>query len=271
MGKLSEKEVKQHEFDILVAFDEYASSRGLAYSLGYGTLIGAVRHEGFIPWDDDIDVLVPRADYEKIVEDARQGFQVGPYRFTGNEVDGFPMPFIKMIDMRIDVHDSATKDSIPLNLWIDVFPLDALPGDRAEAERVIDEAYNLRAFIKVGNYKFIGAGKTFLKRLVKMALMPFVMAFGMHKRAEGKIISLAKNCGEVGSPYVGNIVWGPYRHGEILPAEMFGEYTTVTFEGREFPAMKDWDGYLSSIYGDYMKLPPESKRFSHGVDAEFCG
>ena len=236
MGKLSEKEVKQHEFDILVAFDEYASGRGLAYSLGYGTLIGAVRHEGFIPWDDDIDVLVPRADYEKIVEDARRGFQVGPYRFTGNEVDGFPMPFVKMIDTRVAVHDSATKESI-----------------------------------KVGNYKFIGAGKTFLKRLVKMALMPFVMAFGVHKRAEGKIIALAKNCGQSDSPYIGNIVWGPYRHGEILPAAMFDEYTTVTFEGREFPAMKDWDGYLSSIYGDYMKLPPENERFSHGVDAEFCG
>lgn len=270
MGKLSEQEVKDLEFQILIAFDEYASERGLTYSLGYGTLIGAVRHGGFIPWDDDIDVLVRRDDYEKIVAEARSGFKAGPYEFVGYEVDGFPMPFIKMVDTRIVVHDSATKDSIPLNLWIDVFPIDDLPDDRVQAEKVIDKAYNLRALIKVGNYKFIGAGKTFLKRLAKMLLMPFVMATGLHRRAEGKIISLAKNCTDGGSAYVGNIVWGPYRHGEILPAAMFEKYSKVTFEGREFPAIEDWDGYLTSIYGDYMQLPPENQRFSHGVDAEFC-
>lgn len=262
------EEVKEKELDILLAFKQFAEKNNICFSLAYGTLLGAIRHKGFIPWDDDIDVVVPRPDYDRIVSLAKEGILLGPYKFTGYEIDKFPMPFVKMVDTRISVEDHATKKSIPLNLWIDIFPLDSVPSDPDAFIGLYKKVYFLRSLIKVGNYKFWGAGKTRAKRFAKMIAMLPVKLFRLNDHAERKLLALAQSTGDYNSAtHVAAIVWGAYWAGEQLEKSIFEELIVIEFQGRFFPAPAKWDSYLTSLYGDYMTLPPEEEQYNHGVKA----
>ena len=269
MRQLSSDEVKAKELEILVAFDQYAKDQGIPYSLGYGTLLGAARHKGFIPWDDDIDVVVLRPYYDRIVSAARNGESISGYKIVGYEVNSFPMPFLKLVNPEITVKDHATKDTIPLNLWIDIFPLDGCPSDVEAFDKQFRKSYLYRAFIKTGNYKFIGAGKTRAKRILRMAAVPFVSLLKLNDWAEKKLALLLRN----NTPYekadtYANLAWGNYERGEMIRTDMISGFEELEFEGRKFSVIAGWREWLTGLYGDdCMELPPEDKRVSHGVQA----
>lgn len=270
-ARLTNEEVKAELVSILLAFDAFAKRECITYSLAYGTLLGAVRHNGFIPWDDDIDVIVPRPDYDKIVNYAKAGRDIAGYRFTGYEVDGFPMPFLKLVNPRIRVRDCATKNRIRLDLWIDVFPLDGCSAKPSEQAKLDKKAHYCKAIIKTSNYRFWGAGKGRLNRLGKMATMPFIELFGLGAKANERVIQMAKE----GPAYndaqcIANVVWGPCRTGEFLAKSLFESTVPLIFEGHKLPALSGWDVYLAHLYGDYMQLPPEDKRVAHGIEAWRC-
>lgn len=265
---LSADEVKRQELNILLQFDSFAKENGFQYSLCGGTLLGAIRHKGFIPWDDDIDVMVPRPDYDRIIEFAKEHGSIGSFRFTGFEIDGFPMPFIKMTDSRIAVKDHATRDDIPLNLWIDIFPLDGITSQEDKFPAIYRKSYFYKALIKTGNYKFVGAGKTRAKRIARMVATPFVEVFNLNTYAEKRLIKLAKSGPHYSeAKWVGEIVWGPYGIKEYFRKSLFERTVPVEFEGHFFPALQGWDEHLRSVYGDYMKIPPENERVNHGLKA----
>ena len=269
MRKLSMDEVRQRELEILLAFNELAKEHGIRYSLAYGTLLGAVRHRGFIPWDDDIDVMVPRPDYERLLELVRDGaLGDGEFEFVGYELGNFPMPFIKMVDPSIRVHDIATKNNIPLNLWIDIFPLDGVPADDGAWGEECGKAQTCKNLIKVGNYRLLGAGKGLGRRIAKMIAMPFVMLLKLNDRAERDVIESAKGgLSYEKSQFVADVVWGPYGTGERFCKSLLDSFINVEFEGYQLPALAGWDAYLRGIYGDYMQLPPIDKRVAHGIEA----
>ncbi len=267
-ARLADEEIREELLALLVAFDGFAKSNDIRYSLAYGTLLGAVRHAGFIPWDDDVDVIVPRPDYEKLVAYARSGGAVGGYRFVGHEVDGFPMPFLKLVNPRIRVRDCATKDRIRLDLWIDVFPLDGCSSDPEKFKARDREASLCKACVKTANYRFWGAGKGRLNRIGKMLAMPFVELMGLGARAERRLLELAAVKPDFDeADYVCNVVWGIYGLGERFRKDFFEDMIEVVFENHAFPALSGWDAYLTQIYGDYMTLPPKEKRTAHGIEA----
>nr|MCR5207201.1 LicD family protein [Eubacterium sp.] len=121
MKELSLEEVKKTELEILIRFDEICKNNNIEYSLAYGTMLGAVRHNGFIPWDDDIDVFVKRSDYEKLLglryDDGR--FEIKSHRYSNN----YYYPFAKMIDKNTDLDVSWRLDK-DMGVFIDIFPLD---------------------------------------------------------------------------------------------------------------------------------------------------
>ncbi|MBM6786604.1 LicD family protein [Collinsella tanakaei] len=266
--RLTDEEVKAELLAILLAFDSFAKRKGIIYSLAYGTLLGAVRHKGFIPWDDDVDVIVPRPDYERLVKYANGGGSIGDYRFTGFEVDGFPMPFLKLVNPMIRVRDCATKARIRLDLWIDIFPLDGCDSDSEKFAAGDREAGLCKAVVKIANYRFWGAGKGRLNRIGKMLAMPFVELMGLGVLAERKLLELASEKPDYDeADYVCNVVWGPYGPGERFRKSLFCDTVEVIFEHHAFLALAGWDDYLTQIYGDYMTLPPVENRAAHGIKA----
>lgn len=266
MEYLTADEVRQGEFQILLAFDKFAQEHELKYSLWGGTLLGAVRHKGFIPWDDDIDVSMLRPEYDRLVALARRDNRVGPYRISGFEVDGYPMPILKVFDTRVRVREGVLREDIEEYLWIDVFPIDAFPSDSKKAYGAYRTAYILRALIKCGNYRPFAEGDWY-KRLARLLVTPFIQQFRINDWAQRRMQRLAKQFGDMyDTGYAGSLVWG-YKKESRVPASIYTKLSYLEFESHLFPVFSGWDTWLSMVYGNYMQLPPESERPTHNLIA----
>ena len=134
MKRISFEEAKRVELDILLHVAKFCDEHGLRYFLAYGTLIGAVRHKGFIPWDDDIDIQMPREDYEKLLELYPKENTDEKYFLLAPEMKGAHHPYAKIIDTRTVKKELGAKKNNPLGVDIDVFPLDGQPDGDKEFE-----------------------------------------------------------------------------------------------------------------------------------------
>ena len=136
MKQLTRKEVKQYLLNILVNFDQFCKQNDLTMYLCAGTLLGAVRHHGFIPWDDDIDVCMDRESYNRLVSIAKKDpvfdkyYKVIDFQFGDSNY-----PYIKIIDLRTKMSQQFGND-VADYLWIDVFPMDGLPDDEKQQKRL---------------------------------------------------------------------------------------------------------------------------------------
>lgn len=258
MRLLSETEVKDYVFEMLGDFADYCDKNGLRYYLCGGTLLGAVRHKGFIPWDDDVDLLMPRPDFDRLHALLKKETIKTYYKLIGyNAKEGY-WPFAKLIDLRTKVDNEFS--SADKHLWIDIFPMDGLPDNVEESNTVLSFAPSrkvkfVRAFAKVGK------GQSFIRTIGKIPVMIYLRTIGIRKTAK-KIDSMARKYPFENSAYVGGIAWslGPK---ERMIREEYTPVTDLEFNGRLFHAPACWDKYLKQIYGDYMKLPPVEQRVNH--------
>lgn len=251
------EECKQIELRILAKFAEYCDLHNLKYYLAYGTLLGAIRHKGFIPWDDDIDVCMPREDYEYLLNNFNT--DLGPEEFY-ELIDPFSKKgvhtFIKIIDNRTwkieQGIDYANKN--PLGIDIDVFPLDGWVSEERVKIR-----YKVNRIIFL--FFIIANLSTKNKSLFKRLIINFIKLF----RA-GFIRLLYYRATRVQfeeSELVGVQVSMYSKHIDCYSRELFKDRMRIPFEGAQFWAPSGYDEYLSSNYGNYMSLPPEEKRVTH--------
>jgi lipopolysaccharide cholinephosphotransferase len=253
-------ELRGVQLAILREVDQLCRSHGLTYYLAFGTLLGAVRHGGYIPWDDDIDVMMPRSDYTRLVQVFAA---VAPVHLrlgsTQTQAD-WPLPYAKVSDSRTELWEPF-EEPVPLGVNIDVFPVDDLPPARWGV-RV--QSLVLRVLRWAVELRYIAAerGRAWHHPLALAIGKPVLRRVPMHRlvRAlEWTASSTGSGAGgrrddRVGVR-VGSFDWSVPRS-SLDPA---GE---LVFEGLRFPAPRDPDQVLRAVYGDYRTLPPEHQRVS---------
>lgn len=262
MLKLNLNEIKKMELDILLKFDEFCKHHKLKYYLAGGTLLGAIRHKGFIPWDDDIDICMPRPDYERAIKLFR--ILDNRYKLRSNHIDNFSAPFAKLVDLDTRVISRISDSNIELNLWIDIFPVDGLPENINAVKRIYKKCYFYRGMLRLYDLKSID-DKRIVKRMIKHILKPLSLLIGRNLFID-KLEKVATQYKYEKSKYVGVITWGLYGIGERMLKSEFEKSVKVDFEGHKFPAFSCWDSYLRGLYHDYMQLPPIEKRQTHNIE-----
>lgn len=251
MKKIDFDEIKKIQLDILIQVDKFCRERNLRYSLAYGTLIGAVRHSGYIPWDDDIDIMMPRPDYEKFLKEfGGKTTYLGIKNYRNDDITS--ITWTEVIDTRTVMFASNMKTSV----FIDVFPIDGAPENNKVMEHV-KETYKRRYYVirkrrsyKYGNNVF----KRYIKYIGKQILYPKTRKRAIREYEE-YVISYPFDT----SPNAG-IPGGKYKCNLIMPANTFKDYREIKFEGHDFMCISNYDTYLRNTYGDYMKLPPKEQQ-----------
>ncbi len=262
--KIDFNEARRLELNLLVKFAEFCEKENLRYYLAYGTLIGAVRHKGFIPWDNDVDVVMPRSDYSRFLKRVQE-CPMDDYIEALDYHKVRTFPFIKLIDNRTRLKEHFLVTEENLGIYIDIFPLDGFPDSKEEQHKLFKKAalyYKLYAF---ANYRF-NTGANFGKKFIKNLLYPFSRLISSYSICE-KLNNLCKDYNYDTSEMVGDIVWG-FDEREIISRKCF-QSARGEFEGYQFCIPSGFAQYLKQCYGKYMELPPEEERITHQFDAEW--
>lgn len=263
MKVLSLKDIQSQSLEVLQAIHDYCISNGIKYSLAYGTLIGAIRHKGFIPWDDDIDIIMPRPDYERFVS----SFNISGLGIASEKDSDYYLNYCRIYD----TVKTGSTTILPVGknyhggVWVDVFPADGVSDDKeAFANNVsmikknwmmqLRYRYSLAAFSDI--LRTCGIKDLFILTAIKISGQG-------RKRLDINNKIVRNNAIQV--PYGSTKHWSQLavlddgtRNYQLI--EDFEETIDVHFEGRTFKMMKGYDRVLRNIYGDYMQLPPESQR-----------
>jgi lipopolysaccharide cholinephosphotransferase len=263
--ELTFKDVQNIELNILKVFHEYCKKNDLRYILGFGTLLGAVRHHGFIPWDNDIDVLMPRSDFERFLElsctnEISKNTYVQHYSLDNK----YHYICARVCDGKTHVNVPYIREQpTKLGLWIDIFPVDGV-GKRS-FKRVLQKVL-LKWYWMLFRADVYGStsrnSRTKLNYYVKkIALVLFPNRNNSHNYTIDKICK-----------------WFPFEDADDvsfmfgeegvckIPRSDFNELITMQFEDASFYCPPHYDEFLKQCYGDYMTLPKEEDRITHNID-----
>lgn len=257
MKELSTEEIQQCCLRILEYFDQFAKKNHLTYYLSGGTLLGAVRHKGFIPWDDDVDLMMPRPDYEKLLNI----FHSDKYRLSDCDRDEeYCSSYARMWDpSTILIWNKARAHEKQLGCFIDIFPIDGFPENE-----LMTKLHLCRA--KIANAKVSMAVKEGYAETEKYVPVKKMLKGFFRKDAN----FYARNLNQLAQTYDFNScsyagVYGasiPHIFREKNEKSVYAKTVMLDFEHLKLPAPVGYDIYLKRLYGSYMELPPEDKRIS---------
>lgn len=265
---MTTQDIQKVSLDILQVVHDFCVKNNIKYSLAYGTLIGAIRHKGFIPWDDDIDIIMPRSDYERF--------------FSTFSCPGYGKVYEKDEDCYInygrvfDTERTVCKSIIPLSenytggVWIDVFPIDGVPDDKNLFSKEIFQMN--RTWMLQLRYRYSRASLFDILKTASAKDACILLAIKLSCRGK----RLLEDTNRILREYAQKYPFGSTGHWSQLVClddkdrnyqriEDFSEMVDVEFEGRLFKMMKGYDRVLRNIYGDYMQLPPKDQQIpKHG-------
>ena len=269
MKELTLKEIQQESFKILVDVDRFCVDHGIRYSLAYGTMIGAARHKGFIPWDNDIDVFMPRPDYERFCKSYRSD----RYEIVSEYDPECYINYCHIYDNRDTLCYSAfaMAENFQGGIWIDVFPMDGAPDDHDAFEAkmlkmskdfnklqylrkaacglsTLKKAYGWKEFLILSFYYFLTPTKRLLKKTCDQ----------LRKDAQEFPFGTTGRWTDYSCIYIGD---DNFHHLEDW--DRIGDFE---FEGRTFKMLENYDRVLRRRYGDYMQLPDDLDNVYHHIE-----
>lgn len=263
MKKITNDELKAIELDILKFVDQFCREKDLQYVMNYGTLLGAVRHQGFIPWDDDIDLSMPREDYERFMKEFPKNNR---YRILSLETDDlYYNNFIKIIDTTTVIHDNRNDKTYQSGIFIDIFPM-----DRFDDLTVVKKTYNLESFklLSFSKHKNIVYKDCIFKDLIRTGFWVILKPISPRYFAR-KIDKVIKQYTKADGQYIG-LLGSKFKEKEVFPSAKFDEVIELPFEDLLLKAPKDYDEILEQYYPNYMELPPVEKQVNpHELDAYY--
>lgn len=262
------KRLQSCELEILKDFIKVCEENNLVYFGFSGTAIGAVRHGGFIPWDDDIDVAIPRTDYDKLISVFKRDFSDKYYILNAKECDNYPL-----MTTRICIKNSAFIETpfkhidAPFGIFLDVYPLDTPPSNEKKRRQQQRTAFLLNKILILKHCPFpVVPFKGFMKKVVHSATWCVWALLNIFRVSHKTIYNKAITCGQrYNGEQSDSYVWlfsqkcgtCVYPKSDIFPLKKF------PFEDTEICLMNKYDNELQNFYGDYMKLPPVEKRKTH--------
>lgn len=256
LKEMTLEEVQQVSLHVLEELDRFCRNNDIEYSLAYGTLIGAVRHKGFIPWDDDVDVVMSRPDYEKLISLYKDNDE---FHLRSPKVGVCSLSYARLYDVK----QTYVKSKSPwLNencgVWIDIFPVDAVSPDRKVfLESLVKCRKAFHRVLKSRKAPVLWGSSNPIKKIRGGALL---LAGFRHPTEKAVALDSMYNSIPYGSTGILSDLAGTTEAARCFPNSYFEDYVDIEFCGKNLRTIKDYDSYLRMIYGDYMQLPPEEKR-----------
>lgn len=265
MKELSTKEMQAISLEILHDVAEVCESQNIRYSLVYGTLIGAIRHKGYIPWDDDVDIMMPRPDYERFLRYMKEHKSDYPNYtvFNPDECSDYPYMITRVSDDRYTIKMENEKP-YGMGVFIDIYPYDGLGKTAEEAKSFGLKGDRLSSFCYQATREHYAVETTTssLRKVLKFPVWMVSRVIGKNF-FQKKLSALAGTKDYETSEYIGCVVWLTGGERDIFPKKWFDKTIKVPFEKYEFRVPENYDELLRQIYGDYMQLPPEKDRIGH--------
>lgn len=261
---LSMEEIQNISFDILKTIGSICDKENLNYVLAFGTLIGAVRHKGYIPWDDDVDIMMPRPDFEKLMRYfEKHQSDLEPYEpWNKSKHPDYPYTLTRIIDKRY-ILDVDNERPCNMGIFVDIYVMDAAGNSYEEACSTLRKTkiYPRSIFLSTRMRLKKNGTKGFVKNLIKPLFYTYVKFLGTSYFIKKlyKIINQRKydDCS-----YLGCLEWGSTTGSAMAKIDIENP-VPIEFNGMFFHAPNNYDFYLSQTYGDYMTPPPVKDRVYH--------
>lgn len=253
------RKVQLTQLEIAKEIRRVCEENNIRYYLADGTMLGAVRHNGFIPWDDDMDIGMLREDYEKFCQIAPEKLKP-EFTFQNWYTEpNYGLPFGKVLKLNtVYLEGKKTKHLKENGFYVDIFPADYVPADaalRAKLAKRVLKLYRIK-LMKSGYQPWIDNGQFRWKKRLGYYYYQFLALFNSQQKLATEFDALATSCMPT--------VWMREETGTPKPryiaSSVFTEFSEYEFEGEKFVGVKDYDTYLTALYGDYMQLPPEDQR-----------
>lgn len=260
------KIIQDKILSILKEFISICKDNNLTYYALGGTLLGAVRHKGFIPWDDDIDIGMPREDYEKFKKIASNALSDN-YKFLSEDTSNYKKAFSVIRDDSTKIIMNYSNEEQEESLWIDIFPLDGMPSNPLKKKYHSYRYLYTRMMVQLSQFNSLVNQKKenrpwlekVIIRIANVVKIEKVISFSW---AQKKYLQTIKKY-SFNEGFAGNYT-GAYKLREIVPSDYFGQPILLQFEDLKLSCPHKFREYLTAIYGaDYMQLPPEEKRVFH--------
>jgi len=259
--------IQEHQriiYDLLYLIDDYCQRHDIRYFLIGGTLLGAVRHQGIIPWDDDADIAMERSEYNKFISTVKKYPLPGCKVWYFGSKRGYYYPYIKILKDNTYVdHYYQFAPNVSFGINIDIFPIDGCPGNLTQARKYhVDKFNNCQIFLqqrftwglKMSTFKTIREKLNYL--------INYKIPYFRNKYIKQEFNSLEKyKISE--TDFCSCLAWGKYGEGEVQPISFVKDLCKLKFGSKELMAPINWDSYLKGVYGNYMELPPIDKRETH--------